>query len=147
MESVIAYSDDRSVGSEELQHLFRQTTWARERSVVGIEAMLALTPTYVSARAGDRLVGFARTLTDGVYRALIDDVVVDERMRGQGIGALLVQRLLDRLRDVEEVFLGCSEDVVPFYAGLGFLRAANPYMKRGPAVLSGGVTSPAETRP
>jgi predicted GNAT family N-acyltransferase len=91
--------------------------------------MLAATPLHVGAWRGEELVGYARALTDGVYRALIDDVVVDAPLRGTGVGAALVRHLLERLEAVEEVFLGCSEEVVPFYLGLGFERAAHPYLK------------------
>ena len=53
---------------------------------------------------------------------MIDDVVVEESRRGRGIGSELMQRLIKRLREmeIEEVFLRCGGDVVPFYQRHGF---------------------------
>jgi predicted GNAT family N-acyltransferase len=92
--------------------------------------MLAATSVVVGAWEGDRLVGFARAMSDGVYRALVDDVVVDQDRRGKGVGDELVRRLLDRLAGVEAVFLRCGEDLVPYYARHGFERARNVTMDR-----------------
>lgn len=64
-----------------LQALLAQTTWAQHRTIEGIETMLRLTGAGVTARSEGRLAGFARALTDGAYRALIDDVMVDEGWR------------------------------------------------------------------
>lgn len=126
----ISYSSERPVDGEELQRLFRQTSWASGRSIASIERMLSRTTLYVAAWRDDQLVGFARSVTDDTFRALVDDVVVNAALRGQGIGAGLVQHLLDRLQEVEEVFLSCSEDLVPFYENLGFTPARNPCLKR-----------------
>ena len=62
-------------------------------------------------------------ITDGIYRALIDDVVVEESKRGTGIGSELMRRVVERLAAVEEVFLRCGEHVVPFYERHGFERS------------------------
>ena len=35
---------------------------------------------------------------------------------------------MDQLADVEEVFLGCDETVMPFYEQLGWTRNDNPGM-------------------
>ena len=94
--------------------------------------MLEHTPLQVTAWDGDRLVGFARSLTDGVYRALVDDVIVDESVRGQGVGKALVTALTNELADVDEVFLGCDEKVRPFYESLGWRPDDSPGMSWKP---------------
>lgn len=48
----------------------------------------------VVARSGERVVGFARALCDGVSNGYIGTVAVAEDFRGQGIGRELVQRLI-----------------------------------------------------
>ena len=120
---MVDYSFDRQIELEQLQSLLRQTGWANQRSIEGIEKMLEGTPITLGAWEDGRLVGFVRVITDGIYRALIDDVVVDESKRGTGIGSELMRRVVERLAEVEEVFLRCGEHVVPFYERHGFERS------------------------
>ena len=120
---MVTYSFDRRIDLEQLQSLLRQTGWANQRSIEGIEKMLDGTPLALGAWDGDRLVGFVRVITDGIYRALIDDVVVAESKRGTGIGSELMRRVVERLAEVEEVFLRCGEQVVPFYEQHRFERS------------------------
>jgi GNAT superfamily N-acetyltransferase len=119
---VVDYSFERPIEPEQLQILFRQTSWARYRSIEGIRKMLEGTAIILGAWEDERLIGFARAITDGIYRGLIDDVVVEESRRGQGIGSELMRRLLERLTEmgVEEIFLRCGRNVVPFYRRFGF---------------------------
>jgi ribosomal protein S18 acetylase RimI-like enzyme len=48
----------------------------------------------VGAWAGDRLVGFVRAVTDGAFRAYVEDVIVAPDARGAGIGRSLIDHLL-----------------------------------------------------
>jgi GNAT superfamily N-acetyltransferase len=48
----------------------------------------------VSAWQGDRLVGIGRATSDGVFRAVLWDVVVAEEHQGLGLGRRIVQALL-----------------------------------------------------
>ncbi|MBT3266430.1 GNAT family N-acetyltransferase [Candidatus Poribacteria bacterium] len=122
---MVSYSFDRAITPGDLQPLLQQTGWAHDRDVEGIRRMLEATPVMLGAWDGDRLVGYARVVTDGVYRALIDDVVVDEPERKAGIGSDLMRRLVARLREmeIEEVLLRCGDYMEPFYAGLGFSKS------------------------
>ena len=120
---MVDYSFDREIELQQLQDLLRQTGWANRRSIEGIQTMLDGTPLTLGAWEGDRLVGFVRVMTDGIYRALIDDVVVEESKRGTGIGSELMQRITEQLAGVEEVFLRCGEQVVHFYERHRFERS------------------------
>jgi glucosamine-phosphate N-acetyltransferase len=57
--------------------------------------------------------------------AIIDDVVVDRRHRGGGLGRRLIEALIAKARELgcHDVTLQCREDVVRFYSTLGFGRA------------------------
>lgn len=125
----VDYRVNAEIDPVQLQGLLEQTDWARGRSASDLETMLRHTFVHLSAWRGERLVGFARAVTDTVYRAVIDDVVVDAEQRGQGIGTELLRRLGEELGDVEEVFLGCDTKVVSFYVRLGYRQAQNPFMK------------------
>ena len=120
----IELSLERQVTAEDLMPLLAQSHWAAGRGRGELSRMLEASPIKLGAWQGDRLVGFARVLTDGLYRALIDDVIVDQPWRARGLGSKMMRRLADQLDSVEEVFLRCEEDLVPFYEGLGYQRIA-----------------------
>jgi predicted GNAT family acetyltransferase len=67
---------------------------------------------------GDRLVGMARLLSDGVCNAYLVDVWTASSHRRRGVGSAMVQSLADR---VPGQHIGLqTDDAGPFYATLGF---------------------------
>jgi len=126
---IIEYRVNAHIEPEELSMLFEQQPWTAGRSAGGMSRMLEHTALHISAWDGSRLVGFARAVTDMVYRALIDDVIVDGDSQRQGVGTELMTRMACELRDVEKVFLSCGDPVVPFYERLGYVRMYNPHME------------------
>lgn len=123
-------STEKKPTASELQALFAQTTWARERSLADIQALLSTMQLFVCVRSGEKLIGFGRAITDGIYRALIEDVVVDSRFRGKGVGRLIVSSLNEQLSSVEEVLLHTREQQVEFYRKQGFDVFQGKTMKR-----------------
>ena len=83
--------------------------------------MLAGSQAVVSAWRGRRLVGFGRATSDGVFRAVLWDVVVADDEQGQGLGRQLVEALLAsrKLNGVERVYL-MTTNSTGFYKRLGF---------------------------
>jgi len=72
----------------------------------------------VFARDGDRVVGMARMLSDGVCNAYLLDVWTAANYRRQGIGSRMVRSLAAR---VPGQHIGLqTEDAELFYASLGF---------------------------
>jgi N-acetylglutamate synthase-like GNAT family acetyltransferase len=66
-------------------------------------------------------VGFGRATSDGIFRAVLWDVVVDGAYQGRGLGRQIVEDLLERpcLRRVERVYL-MTTNSSGFYQQLGF---------------------------
>lgn len=108
--------------ASDLQRLFSQANWANDRVEVDIQKLIDNLNNFVCAYHDAALVGFARALSDGMYRALIEDVVVDIEHRGKGVGKLLVSSLMNLLRDVDQVYLNTGNDLEKFYGSLGFER-------------------------
>jgi len=80
---------------DQLQHLFRDNSfWAAGRSQGDLHQMLRGSEAAVSAWQGRRLVGFGRATSDGIYRAVLWDVVVIHDLEGQGLGRKIVETLL-----------------------------------------------------
>jgi N-acetylglutamate synthase-like GNAT family acetyltransferase len=106
----------------QLQTLFNEVAfWARDRSLEDLQTALDHSDPIVSAWDSDRMIGFARATSDGVYRATIWDVVVNSNYQGAGIGRTLVQTLIThpRLSRVERTYL-MTTNQQRFYERIGF---------------------------
>ena len=68
-----------------------------------------------------RLIGFARATSDGIYRATIWDVVIHPDYRGTGLGSKLVESLIShpRMSRVERIYLTTTHQQ-GFYERIGF---------------------------
>jgi ribosomal protein S18 acetylase RimI-like enzyme len=95
--------------------------WARGRSHAQLRQMLKGSDVVVSALRDSELVGFSRATSDGVYRAVLWDVVVASPHAGRGLGRMLVQALLEApcVAAAERVYLMTTESR-GFYERLGF---------------------------
>lgn len=69
---------------------------------------------------GDRVVGFATAISDGVMSAFIPLLEVLPEYQRRGIGGELIRRLLGQLDHLYMVDLCCDGDLEPFYSALGF---------------------------
>jgi ribosomal protein S18 acetylase RimI-like enzyme len=87
--------------------LNRNAFWAQNRRRDEMERAIAHSHPVVSAWDGDRLIGFGRATSDGVYRAVLWDIVVDSDYRRQGIGRKLVETLISHphLQSVERIYV------------------------------------------
>ena len=92
----------------------------------------------VVAVDGERVIGFARALGDGLSNGYLSMLVVDEAYRGRGVGRALVMHVLGDDPDMTWV-LRARGDVKAFYEKLGFTASttAMERVRRGshPAVL------------
>jgi len=120
LKPAITFAEKKDLDPTKLVRLYHQAPWAKGRTLEDAREMLRHTDVAVTAWDGDLLIGFGRVLTDYVYRATIWDVIVDKAYQRQGIGADIVQRILNhpRLKKVELFWL-CTR-MPGFYEKLGF---------------------------
>jgi GNAT superfamily N-acetyltransferase len=94
----------------------------------------------------DELLAFAHAISDGTTVALVRDVVVRERCRGQGLGRRLLSELRDHpaLADVDSLAVSCPDRLSGFYEACGFEPRDD-----GTVLVSseGGGHSSSESRP
>ena len=110
------------LGINQVQGLFDgHSFWAQGRSRRALVRMLLGSCSVVSAWQGGRLVGIGRATSDGVFRAVLWDVVVAEEHQGQGLGRRIVQALLasPAVAVSERVYLMTTKSS-GFYERLGF---------------------------
>lgn len=101
--------------------LNKHAFWARGRSPRQLRRMLKGSQVIVSLWRGKRMVGFGRASSDGIYRAVLWDVVVAGDLQGRGLGRRVVEALLasPKLREVERVYL-MTTNSNGFYEQMGF---------------------------
>lgn len=77
---------------------------------------------FVGAFCGAELIGMGRAVSDGVSDAYIQDVVVLKKFRGQGIGAVIIQKIIGFLKTRRIGWIGliAQPGTQAFYQRLGF---------------------------
>ena len=90
------------------------------RSPEALRASFAQSQHVAIARDGDRVVGMARLLSDGVCNAYLLDVWTQSAYRRRGIGAAMVRQLMSRVPG-QHVGLQ-TDEAESFYASLGYAR-------------------------
>ena len=113
----------------ELHSLFKQEWWTQKRQLSEIRKLLdnsSVVVGLIDVENGE-LIGFARVISDTIYRAFIFDVIAKENYRNNGIGTILMNTILDHphVRDVERVELYCPDRLVSYYERFGFSTDVN----------------------
>jgi len=109
-------------GLLKLQRLLnKHAFWAQNRSQANLRRMLAGSAVVVTLWRGKRLVGFGRASSDGIYRAVLWDIVVAGDLQGRGLGSRVVSALLSspQLNTVERVYL-MTTNSSGFYQQMNF---------------------------
>lgn len=127
----IQFRDRRSqVDLSQLQDLFQAAAfWAQDRRIEDMAVAINNSDPVITAWDGERMIGFARATSDGVYRATIWDVVIHPDYQGAGLGRKLVQTVLShpRMSRVERVYLMTTRQQ-KFYERIGFEHNASTTM-------------------
>ena len=103
------------------QFLNKNTFWAKNREINNLKKCLAHSDVIVSLWLGKEMIGFGRALTDGIYRGVLWDIVIDERLQGKGYGKIIVKALLDskEMKRVKKIYL-MTTNKKDFYCQLDF---------------------------
>ena len=107
----------------DLMDLYKNEFWSDKRTRQDVVKMLASTDVIIGlVDECDRLIGITRVLTDFVYRAMIFDVIIKPTHRKMGLGAKLMDAVLNhpKLQTVEHFYLNCLPNMMPFYERWGF---------------------------
>lgn len=119
----IRFSDRKSeIDLYQIQQLLNVSAfWAKGRSIEDLGIAIANSDPVITVWDGERLIGFARATSDGIYRATIWDVAIDPEFRAVGLGSKLVETVLShpRMNRVERVYLMTTHKQ-RFYERIGF---------------------------
>jgi ribosomal protein S18 acetylase RimI-like enzyme len=128
----ILYRKDHDIDLDQLTVLFNSVGWERRTADRGRLAQLVRGSMFVvSAWEGDRLVGFARGISDGATNAYVSTVAVLPEYQKRGIGRELLQRLIAD-HDGIQFILHANERAYPFYLHIdvGFEPIDNMLVRR-----------------
>ena len=95
-------------GINKLQKLLdRNAFWAKSRTIKDLKKCLANSQVIVSLWVDNEIVGFGRALTDGIYRGVLWDIVIDQNHQGKGFGTLIVKNLLSskNIKHTKKIYL------------------------------------------
>lgn len=123
----ISISTDKTLLDIPMIHGFlRQTYWAKDRSLETIQTTIEHSFCF-GLYDNKQQIGFARVVSDGSIFAYIMDVFVLDDYRGQGLGKLFMQYILEQslLKNVKKWMLG-TRDAHGLYRKLGFTDIQAP---------------------
>ena len=109
-------------GLIKLQHFFnRNAFWAKGRNINDLKKCLANSDVIVSLWVRDEIVGFGRALTDGIYRGVLWDIVIDQNYQAKGFGKLIVKSILSskKIKNTKKLYLMTTNKKL-FYSQLNF---------------------------
>ena len=101
--------------------LDKNTSWAKKRKIKDLKQCLANSDVIVSLWSNNKILGFGRALSDGIYRSVLWDIVIDHKHQGKGYGKLIVNSLLEskKINQSEKIYL-MTTNQKDFYSQIGF---------------------------
>ena len=116
---------------DDVVRLLRATYWANQRPAEKIEASLRHSACYgVWLDEEEKLVGFARVITDYATTYYLCDVIIDEAYRGKGLGKALLSHITAKYAGLRGLLL--TRDAHGLYRQFGFETVDGRAMSKNP---------------
>ena len=119
---------------EKLYMLYQNEWFTKGRSIDDVRIMLDNTTFVFGFCASDsgELIGFARVISDSVYKAFVFDLIVDPKFRNDGLGHFIMDTIFEHpvLKKVSHIELYCPEKLVSFYEQMGFHKRTSLLLRR-----------------
>ena len=103
----------------EIVSLLHKSEWASERADKEIEKSIENSYCYIAYTDENKIVGFARNITDFVTTFYLMDVIVEEAYRGHGIGKMLMDTIMEDVGDLYGILH--TDSAQKFYEAYGFV--------------------------
>ena len=128
-------SSTENINSEEVLRLLKMTYWANNRTMEQIEESMASSFCYgLFLAEEERLVGFARVISDLATTYYLCDVIIDPEYQHQGLGKALVSHIisLPQYRKLRGILL--TKDAHGLYEKYGFETVNDRAMVKAPEI-------------
>ena len=126
-------SSTENINSEEVLRLLKMTYWANNRTIEQIEESMSSSFCYgLFLAEEERLVGFARVISDLATTYYLCDVIIDPEYQHQGLGKALVSHIisLPQYRKLRGILL--TKDAHGLYEKFGFETVKDRAMVKAP---------------
>ncbi len=110
--------------------LSEEAYWVRGRSREAVERLIRESTRVIAIHEGDRLVGFARVMSDASNMAWLGDVFVLKEYRGRGLGAELIREAVEYPDHRDCLWYLNTRDAHDLYRKFGFQPATDRTMVR-----------------
>ena len=120
---MITYKTVKDFTKEELQRLFLSVEWSSGHFPDKLVLAMRGFSTVCSAYDGDKLVGMACAMDDGVMNAYLHYLLVDPAYQGQGIGRELVEMIKQKYKDYLRIAVIGYDAELSFYENCGFVKS------------------------
>ena len=120
---MITYKTVKDFTKEELQRLFLSVEWSSGHFPDKLVLAMRGFSTVCSAYDGNKLVGMACAMDDGVMNAYLHYLLVDPAYQGQGIGRELVEMIKQKYKDYLRIAVIGYDAELEFYAECGFVKS------------------------
>ncbi len=103
------------------QFLDRNAFWAKGRTINDLRNCLANSDVIISIWTNNEPVGFGRALSDGIYRGVLWDIVIDQNHQGKGYGKMIIKNILEskQIKNTKKVYLMTTSKKL-FYSQVDF---------------------------
>ena len=120
---MIEYKTVKDFTKEELQRLFLSVEWSSGHFPEKLVLAMKCFSTVCSAYDGDKLVGMACAMDDGVMNAYLHYLLVDPAYQGQGVGRQLVEMIKQKYKDYLRIAVIGYDAELSFYENCGFVKS------------------------
>jgi len=104
-----------------MKEIYHSVGW-KKHNEEKIKKIFTLSNVVTIAYDKDKIVGFGRAMSDGVFNAAIYDVVIEDTYQHKGIGQEIIGDLLAQLKDISCVHLVATTGNEEFYCKVGFSK-------------------------
>jgi N-acetylglutamate synthase-like GNAT family acetyltransferase len=124
----IDYKINGEATADEVIALYVTAGLKRPTETERMARMLAGSNLIITARENGKLVGIARSITDGAWSTYLADLAVDPNAQKSGIGKRLVQLTKEAVGDESMVLLLSVPTAMEYYPKIGMERLDNAFI-------------------
>ena len=121
------------ISTEEAAELLKTTYWAGNRPAEKIRKSMQHSVCYgIRSETNEKLIGFARVITDYATTYYLCDVVIDPEYRHRGLGKMLIAHITAQPEYAGLRGFLMTRDAHGLYAQYGFVPVQGRAMERAP---------------